>query len=160
MKKFFLVLGLFVFVSFLSGCNFWWQNKHSDVSALNFYIYNQLEDGKVNAELSVTPDYAARTLAVKLMKYSNEEVDKANPGFVKTNEGVIGGSNFDDFEALLGLFDDLVPSEDASAMMAVVVEKVGGEKVTYNWGPELDEKGKKFYGFYETLSSLFAEDVY
>lgn len=160
MKKFFLVLALLIFVSFLGGCNFWWQNKFDDVEALNFYVYGDGEK-KVNVELNVVPDFEKRTLAVNLMRYSTDEVDKANPGFVETDDGVIGGSNFDDFETLLSLFDEMKANTGITEpVMSVVLVKKDGIKLNYSWTGEFDENGKSFYEFYTSLSGLFAEDVY
>lgn len=160
MKKFFLVLGLLIFVSFLGGCNFWWQNRFDDVEALNFYVYGDGEK-KVNVELNVVPDFEKRTLAVNLMRYSTDEVDKANPGFVETDDGVIGGSNFDDFVGLLELLDQIdTKSVVNDPMLSVVVLKSDDEKKTYGFESEFDEDGKSFYEFYTSLSGLFAEDVY
>ncbi|MBI4234792.1 hypothetical protein HY604_00665 [Candidatus Peregrinibacteria bacterium] len=147
MRKFFSVLGLFIFSVIVTGCSFWWQNK-SDVSGMVFYFYDQ---EKVNVELNVVPDYEKRTLTVNLMRYSKDTT---------TDDGVIGGSNFDDFEELLGAIDDLAPAELSAPMMSVVIERVGDGKVTYNWSDDLDEQGQKFYDFYTALSFLFSQDVY
>lgn len=160
MKKFFLVLALLSLVSLLGGCSFWWQNRFGDVEALNFYVYDDGEK-KVNVELSVMPDFEKRTLAVKLMRYSADEVNKANPGFVETDDGVVGGSNFEDFETLLSLLDEMKSDTGiAEPAMSVVLVKKGGIKLNYSWVAEFDENGKSFYEFYASLSSLFAEDVY
>lgn len=148
-------------MAFLSGCSFWWGSEFADITEVDMYLYNQ-DLGKekpVNVELVMTPDHEKRTFALTVRKYADG--DKQNPGLQETDNGVVGGSNFDDFEKLLGLLEEIESEKVVSdLMLSVVVVDNNDVKTRYDWDSKLDESGQRFYDFYSTLEGMFSEDVY
>lgn len=161
MKKFFLFSGVFVFLAFLSGCSFWWGSEFANVVEVDMYLYNQ-DFGfelPVNVELVITPDHEKRTFALAVRRYADG--DKQNPGLQETDNGVVGGSNYDDFEQLLGLLEEIEAEEVVSdLMLSVAVVDKNRVKTRYDWDSKLDENGQRFYDFYTTMEGMFSEDVY
>lgn len=162
MKKLFLCLfGLFSLI-LLPAC---FSNSGKDrVESITFH----LEDGSVPPEFYsevdfvVTPNYDDRTLKLNY-NLTYPDRTEATSGDDVSSEGVIGGENFENFEAIVKTLDGMQsdsPSEESFGGSTLVIDLKRADKTLHleaGWNDDLPEL-PEIQEFYLGLINLLTEE--